>query len=81
MLDGCYRERVDAFCRLIQRNDRGGIARFRNTLFNVGAIRTNGWDFGIAYAAPSGWRLRWHGTYLAEYTELLKDTEGAVVET
>ena len=54
MLDGCYRERVDTFCRLIQRNDRGGIARFRNTLFNVGAIRTNGWDFGIAYAAPSG---------------------------
>ena len=81
MLDGCYRERVDTFCRLIQRNDRGGIARFRNTLFNVGAIRTNGWDFGVAYAAPWGWRLQWHGTYLAEYTELLKDTEGAVVET
>ena len=81
MLDGCYRERVDAFCRLIQRNDRGGIGQFRNTLFNVGAIRTNGWDFSVAYAGPSGWRLQWHGTYLAEYTELLKDTEGAVIET
>ena len=81
MLDGCYRERVDTFCRLIQRNDRGGIARFRNTLFNVGAIRTKGWDFGITYAAPSGWRLQWHGTYLAEYRQLLKDTEGAVIET
>ena len=81
MLDGCYRERVDAFCRLIQRNDRGGIGQFRNTLFNVGAIRTNGWDFGITYAAPSGWRLKWHGTHLAEYRQLLKDTEGAVIET
>ena len=81
MLDGCYRDRVDAFCRLIQRNDRGGIAGFRNTLFNVGAIQTNGWDFGITLGAPSGWRLQWHGTYLAEYSELLKDTEGTVIET
>ncbi len=76
MLDGCYRDRVDVFCQLIGRNDRGGIAGFRNTLFNVGAIRTNGWDFGITYAGPYGWRLQWHGAYLAEYTELLKDTEG-----
>ena len=81
VLDGCYREGADAFCRLIQRNDRGGIARFRNTLFNVGVIRTNGWDLGVTYATPSGWRLQWHATYLAEYTELLKDTRGEVIET
>ena len=81
MLDGCYRDRVDVFCRLIQRNNRGGIAGFRNTLFNVGAIQTNGWDFCITLGAPSGWRLQWHGTYLAEYSELLKDTEGTVIET
>lgn len=81
MLDGCYRDRVEIFCRLIQRNDRGGIARFRNTLFNVGAIRTSGWDFGMTLGTPSGWRLQWHGTYLAEYMELLKDTGGTVIET
>lgn len=81
MLDSCYRERVEVFCRLIQRNDRGGIAGFRNTLFNVGAIRTSGWDFGMTLGTPSGWRLQWQGTYVAEYTELLKDTEGTVIET
>lgn len=80
VLDGCYRERVGVLCRLIDRNARGGIARFRNTLFNVGSIHTTGWDFGVVYASGSKWRLRWQGTYLAEYTERLKDTEGTVVE-
>ena len=81
VLDGCYREGVGAFCRLVQRNDSGSIAQFRNTLFNVGAIRTEGWDFGITVAATSGWRLQWHGTHLTEYTEFLKDTRGEVIET
>ena len=81
VLEGCYRQGVDAFCGLIQRSDRGGISEFRNTLFNVGVIRTNGWDLGVNFATPSGWRLQWRATHLAEYTELLKDTGGAVIET
>ncbi len=81
VLDGCYREGVGAFCRLVQRHDSGGIAQFRNTLFNVGAIRTDGWDFGVSWESASGWRVQWRGTHLAEYTELLKDTTGAVIET
>ena len=81
VLDGCYRDGIGAFCRLVQRNESGGIARFRNTLFNVGAIRTGGWDFGVSWGLASGWRVQWRGTHLAEYSELLKDTTGAVIET
>ena len=54
VLDGCYRNGVAALCDLVDRNERGDISRFRNTLFNVGSIRTDGWDFGVVYASPSG---------------------------
>ena len=56
VLDGCYRNGVAALCDLVDRNQRGGISRFRNTLFNVGSIRTDGWDFAIVYASPFRWR-------------------------
>ena len=80
VLDGCYRNGVAALCDLVDRNERGGISRFRNTLFNVGSIRTDGWDFGIVYASPSRWRVHWQATHLGDYTELLRNATGAVVE-
>jgi len=80
VLDGCYRDGVALLCQSIERNARGGIASFRNTLFNVGSIRTGGWDVGIA-ATRGTWRLRWNSTYLAEFTERLRDTRGRVVES
>ncbi|MYJ75408.1 MAG: TonB-dependent receptor [Gammaproteobacteria bacterium] len=81
VLDGCYRDGVAVLCELIERNERGGIARFRNTLFNVGSIETRGWDFGVVFAAGSRWRLHWQGTHLAEFTERLQDAAGRVVES
>ena len=83
VLDGCYRDGVDTFCGFVTRGALGHIRRFRNTLLNVGVIRTGGWDFEAALATGrargGSWRLRWRATYLDEYTELLKDTEGKVV--
>ena len=80
VLDGCYRTGVTPLCRLVERNARGGIARFRNTLFNVGSIRTAGWDFGVLVAPTAAWRLHWQTTYLDDYRELLRDARGAVIE-
>ena len=54
VLDGCYRDRVAVLCDLIERNERGGIARFRNTLFNVGSVETRGWDFGLLVGGRVG---------------------------
>ncbi len=80
VLDGCYRTGVAALCQLVERNSRGGISRFRNTLFNVGSIRTAGWDFGVLVAGRAGWRVDWRATYVDEYRELLRDARGAVIE-
>ena len=81
VLDGCYRDRVGVLCDLVARNARGGIARFRNTLFNVGSVTTRGYDFAVLLTAASGWRVRLQATHLAEFTERLEDTAGRVVET
>ena len=80
VLDGCYRDRVAVLCDLVERNDRGGIARFRNTLFNVGSIETTGWGFRLLVAG-TGWSMDWRATHLAEYTERLRDITGKVVES
>ena len=80
VLDGCYRTGVTALCQLVERNSRGGISRFRNTLFNVGSIHTAGWDFGVLVGGPAGWRANWRTTYLDEYRELLRDARGTVIE-
>lgn len=85
VLDGCYLRGQPVFCAFVERNAQGHISRFDNALLNVGAIETSGWDFGIAArtaaTATGVWETRWRGTYLADYTERLKDTAGAVVET
>ena len=84
VLDGCYRKAEAAFCSFIERNPHGHIRHFGNTLLNVGAIRTSGWDVGISVAtAPTSagtWQAQWRATYLQDYDELLKDGQGAVVE-
>ncbi len=85
VLNGCYANGQPAFCALVERNAQGHIRRFDNTLLNVGVVETSGWDFGVtatsAATATGVWRAQWRGTYLAEYTERLKDTAGAVVQT
>lgn len=81
VLEGCYRDRVSVLCNLVERNPRGGIARFRNTLFNVGSIETRGWDFAVVLAGGSRWWVRLHGTHLDEFTERLRDTAGRTAET
>lgn len=85
VLDGCYLRGQPVFCAFVDRNAQGHISRFDNTLLNVGAIATSGWDFGItvrsAATATGVWGARWRGTYLADYTQRLKDAAGAVVET
>ena len=85
VLDGCYAGGQPLFCALVERNAQGHIRRFDNTLLNVGEIATSGWDFGVtaqsAATASGVWRAQWRGTYLADYTERLKDTAGALVQT
>ena len=85
VLDGCYRNGEATFCGFIERNPQGHIRRFANTLLNIGTIHTSGWDLGIVLAAaPTAagqWQAQWRTTYLQEYDERLKDTQGALVET
>ena len=81
VLDGCYRDRVGVLCDLVARNARGGIARFQNTLFNVGSVETRGYDLAMLLTGASGWSVRLQATHLAEFTERLEDTAGRVVET
>ena len=79
VLDGCYRNDVVSLCDLVQRNDRGGIAQFRNTIFNTGSIGTRGWDFNLSWKGGGPWQIDWQLTRLDEFTELLRDSDGAVI--
>lgn len=80
VLDGCYRNNVAPLCNLVERNERGGIAQFRNTIFNVGTIRTKGWDFNVAWKDLGAWQFDWQVTHLDEFTELLRDSSGDVID-
>lgn len=80
VLDGCYRNNVSSLCNLLQRNDRGGISRFQNTIFNVGSINTKGWDFSVAWSNDSPWQIDWQITHLEEFAEQLEDSMGTVIE-
>ena len=79
VLDGCYRNDVGPLCDLIQRNDRGGIAQFRNTLFNIGSIRTSGWDFNLSWNDIGPWHIDLQLTRLDEFTEFLRDSMDHVI--
>ena len=81
VLDACYLHGARSFCEFVERNPLGHIRRFRNTLLNVGVIRTGGWDLSVAAArtgASGEWSARWQVTHLDEYVERLKG--GAAVE-
>ena len=84
VLDGCYDAGVKLFCDFIDRGERGGIRRFQNTLFNTGAIETDGWDLNLVYRSPrlpiGRIRLTWHNTFLREYTQILEDLGGQTIE-
>ncbi|MCY3860142.1 MAG: TonB-dependent receptor [Gammaproteobacteria bacterium] len=80
VLDGCYRNNVVPLCDLIQRNERGGISQFRNTIFNTGSIRTRGWDFEFTWTDGGPWQIDWQVTHLDEFTELLRDSSNTVIE-
>lgn len=80
VLDGCYRDNVVALCDLVHRNERGSIARFRNTLFNVGSIHTQGWDLSVDWSDIGPWRINWQVTHLDDFSELLQDSRGAVID-
>ncbi len=67
-------------CDLIQRNERGGIAQFRNTIFNTGSVRTRGWDFEFTWTDGGPWQIDWQVTHLDEFTELLRDSNNTVIE-
>lgn len=80
VLDGCYRNDIRQLCELIQRNDRGGISEFRNTIFNVGSVHTQGWDFNLSWENFGPWQIDWQMTRLDGFTELLRDSNGAVID-
>ena len=84
VLEGCYDGGVTLFCDFIDRSERGGIARFQNTLFNTGAIETSGWDLSLAYRSPrlpfGRIGLSWRNTFLSDFTEILEDLGGGTIE-
>ena len=84
VLDSCYGQGLAAFCAFVTRVDAGHIRQLRNTLLNVGSIRTKGWDLNAQARLASAlgdWRVQWATTHLAAYSEQLQDTQGNVLTT
>lgn len=76
-LNQCVATLDPAFCNGITRSPSGAISSFQNTLTNIGAIETSGFDFNASYSSePFGWGLllfEWENTIVSDYTEINPD--------
>ncbi len=73
ILNQCVATNDPSVCSAITRNQNGVISSFQNTLTNIGAIETSGWDFNIGWTAPeTDWgqfRVQWNNTIVDDYVE------------
>lgn len=73
ILDQCVSTNDPNVCAAIGRTGSGVINRFENTLTNIGAVETSGWDVNIGWTSPEfNWgqlRAQWNNTIVDEYTE------------
>jgi iron complex outermembrane receptor protein len=54
ILNGCYNEGNDAYCKLVSRDPTSGqISNINDFLTNVGTIQTSGFDFAVRYGFPT----------------------------
>ena len=80
VLESCYVENIVGFCRFIERRANGTIEAFTNTLFNIGTLRTSGFDFELNYRrrlkALGELALSFNTTHVESYTEISRDALG-----
>ncbi len=73
ILDQCVSSNDGGVCSAIGRTPSGVINRFENTLTNIGAVETSGWDVNIGWTSPEyNWgqlRAQWNNTFVDEYVE------------
>jgi iron complex outermembrane receptor protein len=79
-LDRCVIGNSDEACEGIERNARGDISSFSNTILNTGAIETRGLDFTAAYRSPRSaagkFRVTSQSSYLIAFNEKIEVLEG-----
>ncbi|NLA69150.1 MAG: TonB-dependent receptor [Gammaproteobacteria bacterium] len=77
ILERCVFEQDPFSCASYDRSERGQIVRFDDILDNLGTIRTDGWDFSLAWLLPERpWgQLRFDAkaTFVGEY-ELVNES-------
>jgi outer membrane receptor protein involved in Fe transport len=79
ILQGCYVNGNDDYCRLIVRNAFGAIQYINDLNANVGQKNTAGIDFALRYAVPSDvgrFGFSFDGNYLIFYDSTLKLATG-----
>ena len=71
ILDFCYVQNISSFCDRFTRNGSGAIGSLNETLANLGALNTQGYDVGIHYRLPElpfgRFRVSSDSTYLSKY--------------
>ncbi len=73
ILNQCVATNDASVCSAIGRTPSGNINRFENTLTNIGAVETSGYDINIGWTSPEfSWgqlRAQWNNTLVDEYVE------------
>jgi iron complex outermembrane receptor protein len=76
ILSDCYASNIAARCAGIQRNASGAITNMFFGLTNLGALRTEGYDFGVNYRLPEfsigKFNVNWQNSYVSKY-DILSD--------
>ena len=79
ILQGCYFNLNDDYCKLIVRNKAGSIQYINDLNQNIGQRNTGGIDFAIKYALPTSvgrFAFSFDGNYLAFFDNTLKLATG-----
>lgn len=74
ILNFCYVQNISDFCNRFTRGSNGAITSLNETLANLGALNTQGYDFGIHYRLPElpigRIRIASDSTYLTKYQSI-----------
>jgi iron complex outermembrane recepter protein len=74
ILRDCYVNNIPSRCAGIVRNAAGTITNMFFGLTNLGAIRTEGYDFGVNYRLPEfsfgKFTINWQSSYTSKYDQL-----------